>query len=72
MFLDNQSLKHNGCVYGTYLTTVFLLDTSASMAGAGLEQMKKAFKEIVHGKRLQLNIAEESKNIKSHFKLEFN
>lgn len=57
LFSDNQSLQYNGCVYGKYLTTVFLLDTSASMAGTGLEQMKKAFKEIVHGKRLQLDIA---------------
>lgn len=50
-FIDHQSLLQNGCFDGMYVTTVFLLDTSASMTGTGLEQMKSAFKNIIHGKR---------------------
>ncbi|XP_052696634.1 uncharacterized protein LOC128175218 isoform X1 [Crassostrea angulata] len=45
---NRESLHLNGRVYGTYVTTVFLLDTSANMAGKGLEQMKTAFKDIIH------------------------
>ncbi|XP_062610776.1 uncharacterized protein LOC134272569, partial [Saccostrea cucullata] len=45
---NSRSLFKNGCPYGTYVTTVFLLDTSASMAGEGLEQMKTAFKDIIN------------------------
>lgn len=48
-FPDRKSLMKNGCVSGVYVTTVFLLDTSASMAGTGLEQMKTAFKDIIYG-----------------------
>lgn len=50
-FIDHQSLLHNGCLDGLFVTTVFLLDTSASMTGTGLEQMKTAFKDIINGKR---------------------
>nr|XP_022329953.1 uncharacterized protein LOC111128566 [Crassostrea virginica] len=52
------SLRQNGCVHGTYVTTVFLLDTSDSMCGEGLEQMKSAFKDIVNEFSLHPNISE--------------
>ncbi|XP_061168822.1 uncharacterized protein LOC133178072 [Saccostrea echinata] len=42
------SLYTHGCIHGSYVTTVFLLDTSASMAGEGLQQMKIAFKDIIN------------------------
>ncbi|XP_052699916.1 uncharacterized protein LOC128177295 [Crassostrea angulata] len=45
---NHQSLLENGCLDGMFVTTVFLLDTSASMTGTGLEQMKTAFKNIIH------------------------
>nr|XP_019922789.2 uncharacterized protein LOC105328252 [Crassostrea gigas] len=45
---NRKSLIKNGCLSGTYVTTVFLLDTSGSMAGTGLEQMKTAFKDIIY------------------------
>ncbi|XP_061168838.1 uncharacterized protein LOC133178094 [Saccostrea echinata] len=41
------SLYKNGCIYGSFVTTVFLLDTSASMTGEGLQQMKRAFRDII-------------------------
>lgn len=54
-FIDHQSLLENGCLDGMFVTTVFLLDTSASMTGTGLEQMKTAFKNIIHGNRNRLS-----------------
>lgn len=74
--VDRESLHLNGRVYGTYVTTVFLLDTSASMAGKGLEQMKTAFKDIIHGmksnlqKKLQNNILyNRYLNVQNSFKI---
>lgn len=54
-FIDHQSLLENGCLDGMFVTTVFLLDTSASMTGTGLEQMKTAFKNIIYGNRNSLS-----------------
>lgn len=54
-FIDHQSLLENGCLDGMFVTTVFLLDASASMTGTGLEQMKTAFKNIIHDNRNRLS-----------------
>lgn len=48
-FVDRQSLIQYGATCANYVTTVFLLDTSTSMSGEGLEQMKKSFKDIING-----------------------